>query len=75
MNRAHERLDLQTYVVYEDGSELPDSSFAAIQGAAAMWSENPESRTVYEIVPVLGTKLREVPASELRSAIGMLTGY
>jgi hypothetical protein len=66
--------EVQWYVVIENYKELPDSDFSAIQGAAAMWAESPETRTVHEVICGLGTKLRQVPDDELRAALGMITG-
>jgi hypothetical protein len=63
------------YVVVENYKELPNADFAAIQGAAAMWAESPETRTVSEVLCGFGTPVRTVPVSELRQALGMITGY
>jgi|GEM_PF-4093581 len=68
------KLDTETYVVIENFKELPNGNFGAIQGAAAMWAESPTTRSVDEVVPVLGTTIRIVPETELRAVLGMITG-
>jgi hypothetical protein len=57
----------RVYSIVEDGAEI--ATLASLYGAAHLWAECPETRTVNQVMPSVGTIIRTIPAYELKEAL------